>query len=219
MTPRRKQILERARRIELSDIVRAGLPALTPEDYELKESGAFHRAKIDLMRSQKTKVFAQQRKYLDQMASEMKLKVIRAKHFRQAESGMRKIGYDWTNGWTRTKVPQKKVRRAPKPEVKRVPKPKPKKVPKTGEKIALAKFKGRMRRADYFKKLASEKSEAIALGLAPKRKAKPKKKRKKLRTERTGKTMRRLRKIDGVKVFSFPDHIWKAKPARRRRKH
>lgn len=79
VTPTKDQITERARRIEISDIVGKGLPALTPEDYELKESGAFERARRQLMTT-KSETFMQQRKYLDEMAGEMGL-VIYAKNY------------------------------------------------------------------------------------------------------------------------------------------
>jgi len=46
----------------------------------------------------------------------------------------------------------------------------------------------------------------------------PRKKRKRIHTERSGKTMKALRKVNGVNVFSFPDHVWKVKPARRRKR-
>jgi hypothetical protein len=44
------------------------------------------------------------------------------------------------------------------------------------------------------------------------------KKRKKARVERAGKTMRALRKVDGVKVFSFPDHVWGVRNAKKKKK-
>ena len=48
----------------------------------------------------------------------------------------------------------------------------------------------------------------------PKKTKKPKKRH----TQRNGKTMKSLRSITGVKVFSFPDSVWKVKQPRRRKK-
>lgn len=87
--PAKKEILEHAKRIELSDIVSSGLPALTPEEEELKESGAFQRARIDLMRSEETKIEMQQRKYLDQMAGEMGLRVVSRSEIKEIEKAAR----------------------------------------------------------------------------------------------------------------------------------
>ena len=67
----------------MKDIVGSGLPAITPEDYELKESGTYDVAKRDLMTSGKTKAFLEQRKYLDDMANEMRLSILEKKEHRE----------------------------------------------------------------------------------------------------------------------------------------
>ena len=90
VTPTKRQILERAKRIEISDIVGKGLPAITPEDYELKESGAYHRAKMQLM-SPKSTAFSQQEKYLNEMANEMGLVVFARKKVKELEQAEKRL--------------------------------------------------------------------------------------------------------------------------------
>lgn len=46
----------------------------------------------------------------------------------------------------------------------------------------------------------------------------PKPKRKKFHTRRVGKTMRKIKHVNGVKMFSFPDHIWKVRQPRRKKR-
>lgn len=67
----------------MKDIVGSGLPAITPEDYELKESGTYEEARRDLMRSQRTKALLEQRKYLADMAEEMRLSIIPKREHRE----------------------------------------------------------------------------------------------------------------------------------------
>jgi len=110
VTPKKRDILAHARRIELSDIVGKGLPALTPEEDELKETGVFEKARRELMTSRETIYQIQQEKYLREMADELNLKVIAGKEFRKAERGMFSLGFVWTNGWT------KKEKAPPKPK-------------------------------------------------------------------------------------------------------
>jgi len=171
--PTRREIEKRAKEMHMSRSALHGLPAITPEHAEVKESGNYHRARMDLMRSDEGAYSGQQRQYLETMAGEMGLKVIPK---RELVFIRKETGFEWTNGWTKR---ERKKRKA---------KPKPKKP--ISPKIRAPKVK-------------------IPL---PK---KPKKKRRKSHTERTGKTMRKLRKIDGVKVFSFPDHVWKVRTKKR----
>jgi len=152
------------------------LPAITPEDYELKEEGVFIEARDELMRGE-GRYAGEQRRYLETMAQEMKLKVIRHIEFRKALAEMKKVGFEWGNGWIKRHLRQPKPRR----EVARIPRVR---IPREPH-ITVAKKKA---------------------------------KRKRSHTQRTGKTMRVLRKIDGVKVFSFPDDVWGVKKPRKKRR-
>lgn len=120
--PTKTEIIHHARRIELEDI---GLPTITPTEQELKEKGTFRKARLQLMRDPATEGQLQQRKYLDQLASELKLKLIP----RRGLVTLRKeTGFEWTNGWTRHErgkvapqaplKPSKVVRRARIPQIK-----------------------------------------------------------------------------------------------------
>jgi len=190
--PTRREIEKRAKEMHMSRSAIHGLPAITPEHAEVKESGNYHRARMDLMRSDEGAYSGQQRQYLETMAGEMGLKVIPK---RELVFIKKETGFEWTNGWT------KRQRRKAKAKPKAKPKPKPKKpiVPK----IRAPKV--------------SIRDQAVFLGTVHRVATEPKKKRKrrKSHTERTGKTMRKLRKIDGVKVFSFPDHVWKVRTKKR----
>lgn len=264
--------------------VRAGLPAITPSEQELKESGMFQEAQIDLMRVDQ-EALSEQRRYLEEMASELRLKIISQKGLATLK---KETGFEWTNGWTKHKrkpkkprlstvqkwfikehqIPmlQKRVKRAsPKTaefvavlsqieklrvggwdevtegafqswkkqrEVKLKPKPKKKKEA-IDEKV-VSRYKGdpfpitraelnQMKGSRALSREWAKFHRGIRLDAGraiERRKAKPKpKKRKKSHVERTGKTMRALRKVNGVKVFAFPDDVWKVrKPRRRKRK-
>lgn len=188
-TPRKRDILERAK--ELSMMRVRDLPAITPEDYELREEGTFTEAQRDLMRGE-GRYAGEQRRYLDTMAQEMKLKVIRHTEFRKALSEMKKIGFEWGNGWIKKHLPKPILRKKPRipgVQIPRVQIPAPPVV-----KISRAPKKVRIKRKEL------------------------KAKKRRLHTSRTGKTMRALRKIDGVKVFSFPDDVWGVKKPRRKKK-
>lgn len=106
--PTKEEILRHAKRIELADILTQGLPAITPEEHELKETGAYHKARIDLMRSPTTKIQAEELKYVSTMARELGLEVMQKKAFKRAERGMGELGYEWTNGWSKKEKPTPK---------------------------------------------------------------------------------------------------------------
>lgn len=94
--PSKSEILQRALAKDMEKQFRAGLPGITPEESELKESGTFQEAREDLMRDPAQ--VSEQLKYLDQMAEDLKLKVIPIK---ELHSLKRETGYEWTNGWTK----------------------------------------------------------------------------------------------------------------------
>jgi hypothetical protein len=50
---------------------RHGLPAITPEESELKESGAFEEARAELMRGEKSKADAQVEQYVHDLKGEL----------------------------------------------------------------------------------------------------------------------------------------------------
>ena len=192
----RKKALDRARRIELADIT-GDLPSITPTDAELKESGAYHRARIELMRRPSTGARLQLRKYLDQIASDLKLAVIPT---RGLSALKRETGYEWTNGWTKHGEPKKETKIKVKPT-----RPVPIKHIVIGKKPRrYHKMTRKERIADSDKKI----------------RLKPKNKRLRLHTARNGKTPRVLRKAikNGHRIFSFSDDIWKVRSKRKKRK-
>jgi len=175
-----------------------GLPAITPEPEELKESGAMHRAKMQLM-SPKSTVYMQQRKYIDEMADEMGLVVFgrkKVKELQRAEKRLEKI----------------ERRGAIKVE------------PNGHSIMYLAHMlKPRVRFSLPTIRKPSIRDVAVTVGTVTRVAEKARvqrKKRQRLHTGRNGKTPRYLRKRinDGQKTFSFPDHIWKVRAPRKRRK-
>lgn len=198
--PSKTEILERARQISLERGIIAGLPAITPTDAELKESGVFHEARLELMRDPGTGALAQQHKYLSEMASELDLKVLEKKSWRLFQ---RKFGaYRWhIRGLRHLLQPQVAIPKSPVPIVTVRTKPARTILPKPKKHRKFDPWAVAIRGPEYAKKMLQKE--------APK--AKPKPKRKKRHVSRTGKTMRKLRKVKGVKVFSFPDHIWKVR--------
>ena len=168
--------MEHARVIEMKDIVGSGLPAITPEDYELKESGTYDVAKRDLMTSGKTKAFLEQRKYLDDMANEMRLSILEKREHREQ---LRKVqAFDTF----REKHPSKVVK--------------------------VNGYEIRVPIVSMPKQVKTQPTKPHPI--VPKIKAQTTK-RKRNHTQRTGKTMRSLRKVKGVKIFSFPDDVWKVR--------
>ncbi len=106
--PTREEIQERATKRFFGDSL-GSLPFITPTRGELSEGGHLQRARIELMTSEETEAKLQQRKYLDTMAQELKLRVIPK---RDLTTLKRETGFEFVNGWKRPK----KV--APKPRVK-----------------------------------------------------------------------------------------------------
>lgn len=193
----KRDALDRARRIELSDIT-GDLPSITPTDAELKESGAYHKARIELMRNKATEAQLQQEKYLNQLAGDLKLKVI---PIRGLGILKRETGYEWTNGWTKHGEPTKERKIKVKPAQ-----------PVPIKHIVIGKKPRRYHKMTRKERIADS-DKKIRL--------KPKNKRLRLHTARNGKTPRVLRKAikNGYRVFSFSDDIWKVKsPKRKRRK-
>lgn len=196
-TPHKHDILERAKNIALERQIRSGLPAITPSELELKETGAFQEAKLDLMRVDQ-EALSQQRHYLEEMAGELRLKIIPRKGLSLLK---RETGYEWTNGWTK---------RETKPKRKRKPKQKVKVKPQKREKVKPT-IKQLMKGT-----VLSGYVEAARVKQLPKL-VKPKK-RKKRHVERSGLTMRALRKVKGVNVFAFPDDVWRVRKPRKKRR-
>jgi len=259
-TPKKDEILRRGKAIAMERQIRAGLPAITPSERELKESGMFQEAQIDLMRVDQ-EALSQQRRYLSEMASDLKLVVLPKKGLATLK---RETGYEWTNGWTKHEKPKPRKKKEPKTrshsEIEKWIKYREKY--RSGQwKGGMEKFRKRLGRYKASLILGREFQEPVGiflerkglkefwehdLGLGKITRIKKKlgepiihrmtrearklpsikalsivkpKKRRNSHVERSGKTMRALRKIDGVKVFSFPDSVWKVrKPRKRRRK-
>lgn len=95
--PSKHEILLRAKAKAIEKQVLHGLPAISPTERELKESGTFQRARLDLMRVDQ-EALSQQMSYLQEMAGELKLKVMPIKAMGILQ---RETGFEWTNGWTR----------------------------------------------------------------------------------------------------------------------
>jgi len=89
------------------DAIKHGLPAITPEDYELKETGTAHRARTSLMRGP-SRIEAQELRYLEGMAKEV---------------GYRFLPKTEVNGWARER---KSLLGRIKALAAKKPKPKPK---------------------------------------------------------------------------------------------
>jgi len=200
-TPKKDKILLRSKAIAMEREVRAGLPAITPTERELKETGVYGEAKLDLMRVDQ-EALSQQMSYLQGMAGEMKLKVI---PLRELVALRRKTGLEYTNGWTHHKKPKPRVtsREKERRELERLVEQRKLAMIRQAKKDALER-KRKLKVAKPTKKLRVVKVK--------------RKKRKKSHVERTGKTMRALRKVNGVKMFSFPDSVWKVRKPRKKRK-
>lgn len=196
--PSKREILEKAIEIDMFREHSAGLPAIIPEEAELKESGVYHEARIALMTGPETQAKTQEkemREYLHYTASELDLKVISRDIWRQSQR--RIAGLRWklrglsipsllTPNLKDLKTsPTLQPQSKPVKEVSRVKIPAPR-IPKI--------------RAPKVPKKRPKKS--------PKKRA------------RAGRVMRvqKPRIKDGVKSFAYPDHVWKVRPVRRKRK-
>jgi hypothetical protein len=69
--PTKGEILERAQAIHKEELVKQGLPAISAEEGELKESGTFEEARVDLMRGEQSKADAQIEGYIHDLNSEL----------------------------------------------------------------------------------------------------------------------------------------------------
>jgi len=205
VTPRKGDIISRARAIAMQRQIREGLPAITPTEFELKESGFFREAQIDLMGSGmedvigKTEAESGQLEYLDVMAQEMNLRVIPQKALRNLQKA---TGFEWTNGWTEHKKPKRRV-------------PIPVKT-KEKERKKLEKYVRDQQKRRKLEMIRQAKKDALAKKrrlkvTIPKPKAKPKKRRR-LHVGRNGKKPRIL------KGFVFGDDVWKVRSPRRRKR-
>ena len=254
-TPKKDKILLRSKAIAMEREVRAGLPAITPTERELKETGVYSEAKLDLMRVDQG-VLSEQRRYFDEMAGELRLKIIPKRGLAVLK---RETGYEWTDGWHKHERKPTKPKKPSKPTVhiRSISKEDYTKVSRLWEKhIGIPSPYFDIRRKIEKKGLTRERAheyaifhsyrkmkkevEAVMGKPKPKQKlptsigevmkqmkTKPKKgkikkwkpkKRKKSHVECTGKTMRALRKVNGVKMFSFPDSVWKVRKPRKKRK-
>ena len=69
--PTKEEILQRAKEMFMEQQARLGLPAITPEETELKEAGLFDQARADLMRGEDTKTDPQILQYIDNLKAEL----------------------------------------------------------------------------------------------------------------------------------------------------
>jgi len=112
VTPRKAEIIHRATAKALEKEILAGLPGITPTERELKETGMFQEAQIDLMQVDQ-EALSEQRRYLGEMASEMNLAIL---PIRGLATLKRETGYEWTNGWTKHEKPKHRDRIPVKPK-------------------------------------------------------------------------------------------------------
>ena len=223
--PSKAEILARAEELAMErQVIGMGVEPITPTEKELKESGVFREARLQLMRAGETPWRSEQRRYIEDMASEMGLKLMSKKEYKALQKLMMKpknhkfIKQKRKPSPALLKEARKVVKAARKPKKKR----RKRKVKKKEEvKPQRPTFKQLMKgtvltgyvEARRVRQFPKPVKASVADMIMPKRK------RRKRHVERVGKTMRKLRKIDGVKVFSFPDHIWKVKkPKKNKRK-
>ena len=83
--PKKGEILQRAKETSTTRATIHGLPSITPTEAELKETGELHEARVDLMRNPETAMVLQQRRYLDEMAEEMRLSIIPKREHREQQ--------------------------------------------------------------------------------------------------------------------------------------
>lgn len=204
--PSKAEIFERARQISSERAVIQGLPAITPTDAELVESGAFHEARIELMTAPETRGLEEQHRYLAEMASELDLKVLEKKSWKLFQ---RKFGaYRWRIRGLRHLLVKPAIPKSPVPIVSKRTKPKKTILPKPAKYRKPSRIFDpwaiAIRGPEWAKKMISQKEA-------------PKPKRKKRHITRTSKTMKPLRKRikNGQKVFSFPDNIWRVRKVRK----
>lgn len=214
VTPEKHEILSKAKSIAMERQIRAGLPAITPSEVELKESGTFHEAQIDLMQVDQ-EALSEQRRYLEEMAGDLRLKIIPVKGLATLK---RETGFEWTNGWT--KHEKRKPRKKPANEYRVV----------IGETLDSGARLPSLKQAEHqIQTLRLKRPTLRKMKIVKVRKGRfqdvkaemsitPKPKRKKRHVERSGKTMRALRKVNGVKVFAFPDSVWKVRKPRKKRR-
>lgn len=69
--PSKAEILQRAKEMFMEQQARTGLPAIAPEESELKETGLFDLARADLMRGEDTKADPQILQYISNLAAEL----------------------------------------------------------------------------------------------------------------------------------------------------
>lgn len=215
VTPRREQIRKRAIELFEQRGAQAGLPAITPEEYELKESGLWNEAQVDLMSTGgETSVFSdtyeQQRKYLNDMAQEMGLQILSKREYLELQR-MSKKGAREVIKKAPKKVKKKRQKKMRWPVV--VAKPAPTRDLLRGP--PMIGLKGGVV-VPSAAEIIGVKADRKPVHVLPQ--VGRKKKRKRSHVDRTGKTMRALRKIDGVKVFSFPDHVWKVRQVGKKKK-
>ena len=177
--PKTEDILELARMNRMTREAAAGLPSTTPEPEELKESGELAEAAYDLM-SPKATLTSEQEQYLHESASELGLEIIGKKELKGKEHEIRAL--KWSLRARKGKAPGQIVGF----------------YKKDGKTRPIIKSVAALNRKKIIKK---PKKFKVVAPKQPKRL--PKKK-----NQRNGKTMRRLRSIKGVKVFSFPDAVW-----------
>jgi hypothetical protein len=69
--PSTEQIIERAQQIHMEKAVKEGLPTISAEPSELRESGEFEEARAELMRGEKSKADIQIEEYVHNLNSEL----------------------------------------------------------------------------------------------------------------------------------------------------
>ena len=177
--PKTEDILELATQKRMEKEARSGLPSISPEPEELKETGEFAESQYSLM-SPQAALTSEEEKYIHEAAGELGLEVIGKKELKGKEHEIRAL--KWSLRARKGKAPGQIVGF----------------YKKDGKTRPIIKSVAALNRKKIIKK---PKKFKVVAPKQPKRL--PKKK-----NQRNGKTMRRLRSIKGVKVFSFPDAVW-----------
>lgn len=209
--PTIQEIMKRAEEKAMQrQVIGMGVEPITPTKAELKESGVFQEARVELMRGETTEWDVQQHKYISDMAEEMGLKLITRKEYVQLQRIMQQPR---NHKYVKNGKKPKRLKRAFAGTIRAQ---RTRKVPRRTVKKTVPSIS--FRKPIPLLSVVPKIKTPFSLTVTPQRKPRKKPKRRKSHTTRTGKTMRKLNGIKGVSVFSFPDKVWKTRPPRKQKR-
>ena len=186
--PTKYDIMVQAKK-EMAEInAKLGLPIITPEEEELRESGATREAKRTLM-STRSRYESEQRKYVEEMAGEMRLEVVPQRQYR------REVKMAEAFEMFKEQYPK---------FVKKI----------NGYKITIPNLSFQMEPKAIPMQISKAHAQTIPRAVSIR---KPRRRKATMKPKRT-KTMRKLNGIKGVKMFSFPDNVWRVRSPRRKKR-